>query len=134
MSQQKRSHDWLSQAQNDIKWGESSFSQGFYAQTCFISQQAAEKALKAYAYLLGYDLVKSRSVRLIAQKLNINDEIEEAAKVLDQYYITARYPDSLPYGAPFESFTKRQAEEALSFAKRIVGFSEDAFSKTAAKE
>ncbi len=133
MSRQ-RAKDWIGQSRNDIEWGEHSWRQGFYAQTCFIAQQSAEKALKGLAYLRGYDLVKSHSVRLIAQKLKINDEVEEASKILDQYYITARYPDSLPHGAPFECFTRQQADEALKLAKKIMVHVEDELQRTFAAE
>jgi len=42
------------------------------------------------------------------------------AKRLDLYYISARYPDAFPSGAPFEYFTRDQGEEAVSFAERII--------------
>ncbi len=35
--------DWLRQAENDLAWARHSLAGGFYAQTCFASQQAAEK-------------------------------------------------------------------------------------------
>ncbi len=39
---------------------------------------------------------------------------------LDQYYLSGRYPDALPSGAPYEVFTIEQAEEALKLAERFV--------------
>lgn len=134
MGQKQRAKDWLSQARTDIEWSECSLDRGFYAQTRFIAQQSAEKAMKGYAHLLGYDLVKGHSVRLIAQRLKINDTVESAAKVLDQYYSTARNPDSLPGGAPFESFTRAPAEEALDMAKQILRCVEGGFKNNPAAE
>jgi HEPN domain-containing protein len=120
MKKTSRAADWLAQAENDQQWAVASFEAGFYAQTCFICQQTAEKALKALGYHRGADLVKGHSVRMIARDLGIDEEIEHAAKVLDQYYITGRYPDALPAGAPFEFITRKQAEEAIALAALVI--------------
>ena len=115
-----RWNDWLAQAENDLEWGRASVDRGFYSQACFIAQQAAEKSLKAMAFKGGAEIVKSHSVKQIALSLGLNGEIEKAAAVLDQYYITARYPDGLPEGAPFQAFTLEQATLALELAQMIV--------------
>jgi len=57
---------------------------------------------------------------MIARDLGVDGEIEQAAQLLDQYYITGRYPDALPAGAPFEFITKKQAEEAIALAALVV--------------
>lgn len=51
--------------------------------------------------------------------LGFNGKVQEAAKILDQYYISARYPDALPSGAPHEFFTLPQAQEALRLTQII---------------
>lgn len=119
MGNKTRSRDWLKQAENDYLWGEGSLSQGFYAQTCFIAQQVAEKAIKSIAYFHEYE-VKGHSIAKIAKAIGINSEIEEAGKRLDMYYISARYPDALPAGSPFEFFSLKQAQESLADAKLII--------------
>ena len=116
---QARYADWLSSAENDLAWGHDNLAHGFYAQACYISQQVAEKSLKALAFFRGYDRVKSHSVVAIVRELGINGLIEERGKRLDQYYIPARYPDAFPSGAPHEFFSKEQADEALGFAQEI---------------
>jgi HEPN domain-containing protein len=85
-----------------------------------VAQQCAEKALKAVALARGFDRVKSHSILDIARALGINGEIEKAAKRLDLYYMTARYPDALPAGAPFDYFTSEQAEEAVALAGLVL--------------
>lgn len=114
--------DWFHQAENDWDWGNHSMASGHFSQTCFIAQQVAEKALKALCYFKGYDIIRTHSVRKIAQELGINGEIESIAKQLDLYYIPTRYPDSLPEGAPFESFTHDQAESALKQALVLLNY------------
>ena len=44
----------------------------------------------------------------------------EGAQQLDQYYVPTRYPNGLPGGVPAEVFTRRQAEEAVAIARRMV--------------
>lgn len=116
----KRYRDWLRQAESDLAWGRDSLRAGHFAQTCFIAQQVAEKCLKSLAYFRGADLVRGHSVLVIARELDINGELERAAMRLDQYYISSRYPDAQPAGAPFEFFTPDQAREALDFARSFV--------------
>lgn len=114
--------DWFRQAENDWEWGMHTLEAGHYAQACFIAQQVAEKALKSLCYYRNLDIVKTHSVRKIAQELHINNELEDIAKYLDLFYIPTRYPDSLPEGAPFESFTKQQADDALKKALIILNY------------
>ncbi len=111
---------WLAQAENDLLWGHDSYEHGHYSQTCFIAQQVAEKALKCLAYFRGAELVKGHSCRELAQSLGINGELGEQLKEIDQYYITSRYPDALPGGAPYETFTSRQAQAALDTAGAVI--------------
>lgn len=117
-----RARDWFKQAQNDFLWAQDTLVSEKFAQACFICQQVAEKSLKAVAYFKDYDMVKSHSVLEIARSLGINGEIENIAKRLDLYYISTRYPDAFPSGAPFEYYTKDQAEEAVGFAAVILDF------------
>lgn len=127
--QRNRYKDWLASGHEDLLWGADSFDRKHFSQTCFIAQQVAEKALKALAYFRGYDLVKSHSVRKLCEELDINGELREQCRLLDQYYITARYPDALPEGTPGESFTKSQAAQALEYAKNILSRAEDEIGK-----
>jgi HEPN domain-containing protein len=47
-------------------------------------------------------------------------ELREAAQQLDQYYIPTRYPNGLPGGIPAAVFTKRQAGEAVAYAREFL--------------
>ncbi len=105
-----RAHDWYKQAQNDFQWAKDTLLNEKFAQVCFICHQVAEKSLKTVAYYKDFDMVKSNSVLEIARSLGINGEIENIAKRLDLYYISTRYPDAFPSGAPFEYYTREQAD------------------------
>jgi HEPN domain-containing protein len=111
--------DWFNQAENDIQWAEHSLAGGFFSQTCFIAQQASEKTLKAYCFFKGFDIVRTHSLYQIIKSLGENGQLEKIAKELDIYYISARYPDALPAGAPYEIISKEQAEKALQSAREI---------------
>ena len=115
----ERINDWKRQANNDLQWARHSFEGGFYAQTCFITQQAAEKILKAYCFFKGFDIIRTHSLYQIVRALKEDGDLEKHAKELDLYYISGRYPDAFPAGAPFELITKEQAERALKAAREI---------------
>lgn len=114
-----RYEDWLRQAENDLKWAEHTLAGGFNAQTCFIAQQAGEKTLKAYCFFKGFDVIRTHSIFQIVKNLGENGVLEKNARELDIYYISARYPDAFPDGAPFEIITPEQAERALAAAREI---------------
>ena len=48
---------WLAQAENDLAFAALASREGYFAQACFNSQQAAEKALKAFLYSRGAEQV-----------------------------------------------------------------------------
>jgi len=115
-----RAVDWLKQAENDLLWTRDTLAAGHWAQCCFVAQQTAEKAVKALALHRGFDSVKSHSISEITKALGENGELERMGKRLDLYYISARYPDAFPSGAPFEYFAQDQAAEACGFAEKII--------------
>ncbi len=97
---------------------------GFFAQACFICQQAAEKALKALHFLRGARVVLGHSLVELLDGLSDDHPalrgVREVAQQLDQYYIPTRYPNGLPAGAvPSAVFTRRQAEDAVAGARAI---------------
>ncbi|MFZ5776515.1 MAG: HEPN domain-containing protein [Thermodesulfobacteriota bacterium] len=114
-----RYDDWLRQAQNDLDWADHSLAGGFFAQTCFIAQQAGEKSLKAYCFFKGFDIIRTHSLFQIVKSLAENGVLEQHARLLDLYSIAARYPDAFPAGAPFEIISRAQAEQALAAASEI---------------
>lgn len=120
MEKGNRAGDWLKQAESDLKFARSAFRDGFNAQTCFICQQASEKALKSILYRRGATVVLSHSLVRLCRELKINDELMKSAGILDQYYLTARYPDALPEGIPDDVFTAEQAGDALGYTEKFV--------------
>jgi len=56
----------------------------------------------------------------IVQTLAENGELEKHARELDMFYLSGRYPDAFPGGAPFDIITEEQADRALQAAISIT--------------
>jgi len=118
----ERAMDWLHQAEDDFRWAEDSLKSKHYYGVCFLAQQIAEKALKAVSFYRAFDQVRSHSVLSICMALKINGDLEKKARILDQYYISTRYPDGLPGGHAGMFYTEEQATEALQNAAKFLDF------------
>ena len=118
-----RAYDWLRQAEHDLKHADLSLRNEDYEWACFASQQAAEKAVKALHLYLGQEAWGHVVAKLLRDlPIDVPDDLVEKAKVLDAYYIPARYPNGFPEGSPFEHFGKLQAQEAIKYADEILEF------------
>lgn len=115
---------WLDQAQEDLKWARHLAEQGGYHIACFLAQQVAEKALKAFLYAQGEELVIGHSVaRLCAAAAAMEPAFAERCRswaVLDGFYIPTRYPNGLPGGIPAEAYPQETAEDATNLASQVV--------------
>jgi HEPN domain-containing protein len=52
----------------------------------------------------------------------VDPGLVDKAKVLDNFYVPARYPSGHPEGAPFEHFGPIQSGEAIKYAGEILEF------------
>ncbi len=101
---------WWIQALDDRAFVHHMAREGHYFdKACFIAQQAGEKALKACLYaegrrdVIGHALVEF--VRDLAQRETGFASVVSPAARLDRFYIPARYPNGLPGGTPFETYS-----------------------------
>ena len=87
---------------------------------CFLSQQMAEKYLKAMLIFYDLELMKIHDLIKLISFLENNasgiKEIDGEAALLNQYYIETRYAGDYP------EFSWKDAEEALAAAKKIKEF------------
>ena len=115
---------WLAQAANDLAFAALASREGYFAQACFNSQQAAEKALKAFLYSRGAEQVFGHSVADLAAECTELDaefaSLRSRAAPLDQFYVATRYPNSLPGGIPAQAFARPEAERALEMAREVM--------------
>ena len=121
----ERSEDWIKQAVRDLKTAEDMAKSGFFEWSCFVAQQAAEKAVKAVFQKLnaaawGHSVVEL--MKILSKKTTVSEELLNCARTLDRYYVPTRYPNSFESGSPYEYFTGKDAEDALVYSKRIIEF------------
>ncbi len=115
---------WLGQAEDDLKLARIALREGFYAQTCFLAQQVAEKAVKAMRYFRGEREVIGHSVRKLLEPIRAqrpdSAALIVAAAELDLHYVPTRYPNGLPDLAPYQAYVEEQAISAIAAAERFV--------------
>lgn len=116
------SRDWLTRARRDLLVAEQALraEPELAEQTAFHSQQAMEKALKAFLTAHDQLFPKTHNLeRLVTLCQNIDREFvgfQPAARTLNPYSTQFRYP-----GGPLEPEIS-DAQEALRLAKEIVRF------------
>ena len=122
----KEGKRWLDQATEDLKWAKDLAERGGWYIACFLAQQVGEKALKAYLYAQGEEIVIGHSIeRLCSNASAYDDFFSEKVKkwsILDGFYIPTRYPNSLPDSIPAKVYTRDAAVEAVRLADDIVQF------------
>ncbi len=115
---------WFRQAESDLDDARFVLQGGRYSLTCFLCQQAAEKALKGLLYRSGAEDVWGHSVADLchdaAKSFHDIESLVGDCASLDKYYIPTRYPDSLPGGIPAEAFDKFDAERAMELAQKVL--------------
>lgn len=120
-----RAQDWFRQAVRDLEQAEDSRRAGRHEWACFAAQQASEKAVKALHLHYGQEFwghVVARSLQELPEAVMVPNDLIEKAKVLDNFYIPARYPNSHPAGAPFEHYGPLQSDMAIDYARAILDF------------
>ena len=122
----KEGERWLLQAQEDLRWAKHLAQEGGYHIACFLAQQVAEKALKAFLYAQGQEIVIGHSVgRLCTAAAEYQPQFTEKAtrwNILDGYYIPTRYPNGIPDDIPANVYTQEAAQSAVALADDVVSF------------
>ncbi len=118
-------HEWVVRADDDELNIKSILKHrdGTPANVCFLSQQIAEKYLKALLLFYTGDYPKTHDLNQLTTLLghevsSIAQDFEEEIIILNPYYVGTRYPADIP----IESFTWEMAEKAYEAAKRIKEF------------
>ena len=115
---------WLEQAEADRHGAQLLFDGESYHLACFIAQQVAEKALKAYLYAQGEEIVLGHSVEALCRRAAEYDkafaDLRQDVALLDAYYIPTRYPNGLPDSIPARVYTRAAAAETLRMADQAL--------------
>jgi HEPN domain-containing protein len=115
---------WLEQADADRRGAEVLLHGEIYHLVCFLGQQVAEKAIKAFLYAAGEDLVVGHSVEALcrwAARYDADFErLREVAGPLDGYYIPTRYPNGLPDSIPARVYHRASADQVLALCDQVL--------------
>ena len=115
---------WLRQAQQDMDDARYNQAGGRFRLTCFLAQQAGEKALRGYLCAQGEEGVWGHSVADLARQSTAYDACFEAlvgvGGGLDRHYIPRHCPRRLPGAVPVVAFDASDVEQALLQAQRII--------------
>lgn len=121
---EREARRWFLQAEDDLRFVEWVWKEGrFFDKGCFISQQAGEKALKACLYARGERRVIGHSLFEMVQDISNTERsfstVVDEARRLDRFYTTARYPNAIPGGSPFQIYTGDDLAEAYKDVKKV---------------
>jgi HEPN domain-containing protein len=117
-----RHADWFRQAERKLDSARWDIQGAFYEDACFSAQQAAELAAKALLERQGR-IERGHSVLQLLQTAGgVPQDVLDAARVLDRYYIPTRYPNGFPAGAPMDYYDEPTAQEAVRLAETILGY------------
>jgi HEPN domain-containing protein len=113
---------WLAFAREDLRMAELALAEGIFNQACFHAQQCAEKAIKGYLEQQGQSPPRTHRMADLLPMLpaGLMQEIENALRLLDRFYIPTRYPDAFPGMLPDGLPGRQDAQEALAVARQAL--------------
>lgn len=113
--------EWLKKAQDDELSASVLIKEGGSPNTiCFLSQQMAEKYLKAFLVFYDKDFPKIHQLDTLLELCAKTDSsllaLKEEVVFLSDFYIVARYPGD------YSSFSLENAKQAFKMASKIRDF------------
>lgn len=124
----RRYLDWLRQAKRKLESARWNLQGQFFEDACFSSQQTAELAAKALLESRGRIELGHSVLHLLTVAGGVPQDLLNAGKVLDRYYIPTRYPNGFAQGAPMDYYDAPTAQEAIDHAQRIIDYVDQALS------
>ncbi len=132
----ERSRDWMAQARRNLELAKRLQEIGAYEWSCFLTQQACELSVKALFQRLGIDAWGHSVTDLLEglpEGFKPSRRLVDIGRELDKAYIPTRYPNAHQSGAPFQLYTKNEAERLIKHAERIIKFCEDKISQVSSR-
>ncbi len=110
---------WLRQAEKDLENAKKNLEIGAYYVSAFLSQQAAEKALK-FLYILEKREAPPKTYNLVflGEILSVPIEILNHCRELTPHITLSKYPSE--DFVPFEIYTESQAKKLIQSAEVIL--------------
>lgn len=125
----RRHLDWLRQAKRKLESARWNLQGKFFEDACFASQQAAELAAKALLENRGRIELGHSILHLLTVAGDVPQDLLDAGKVLDRYYIPTRYPNGFAEGAPMDYYDAPTAQGAIDYAQRIINYVDQELSR-----
>ncbi|MGH2760858.1 MAG: HEPN domain-containing protein [Actinomycetota bacterium] len=116
---------WRTEAGRALESARLQVDAGLHNWACFLAEQAAQLAVKAFLHGVGqapwgHDLVVlGRAFALVMAEGWPPDSDQPLAR-LSRHYIPARYPDAHPSGPAGDHYRREDADEAIVDASRII--------------
>lgn len=118
---------WIKTAEDDLDSADILLRNKKFAHSCFHSQQAGEKAVKAIWYARDLDPWGHSIARLIRELETADPKaygdlapLLKTGMILDRFYIPTRYPNGLPDVTPDVAFSEDDAKGCIGHATEIV--------------
>lgn len=113
---------WWLTAQEDLEAARSLHEAKKFSHACFLSQQSAEKAMKALWFALDSDPWGHSIQKLVMQfpypnRLRDKSNWLTQAAFLDKFYIPTRYPNGLPDLTPSQVYNPEDSAQAIEKAE-----------------
>lgn len=114
---------WMKQAEYDLQTASILQDAGRFDSACFMAEQSAQKALKAFLLSQSRKAVLKHSIaalcKIAAEYDGTFNKLLPKVKDLSRFYVETRYPDVLGV-APMDFFDFSDAERALSMAEEVI--------------
>lgn len=113
---------WWELARQDAETAKIVLEAGSFYMTAFLSQQCAEKGLKAVWIAQKRKLApKTHNLMDLAEELGIAMEFDSQLKRLNPQYVAPRYPDAAN-GVPYRNYNREIAQALLNDAQEIMSW------------
>lgn len=117
--------NWYKQAKIDLDAAKKILNIEQYYVSCFLSQQAAEKSLKAlYIHITKELPPHTHNLIEIGTSLKCPSEIMVCLRELNPAYTVSRYPNAAN-GIPAEQYDKEIAQRHIKCAEKVVSWVDD---------
>jgi len=111
--------NWIEQAEADFINAKDSLDNGKYYLSAFLSQQAAEKIVKAAILeIVKKTPPKTHDIELLCRELKAEENVIKAARNLTPAFILSRYPDIIKI-PPVRFYSKEISTEIYKSAKEV---------------
>lgn len=117
---------WFRQAESNYKFLAVAQKSESYDLVCFLSQQVAEEALKAYLFCQGTEEISTHTITKLCEIASKYDEaflqLKNRMEALNYFNIVADHSNPVESAIPGTFFGQADAEKAIVSAKEVLDF------------